>query len=196
MNPFASVLAMLLLLLTGCSGDGDPADEDPADAPEFTIASSSFDDGDRMPARHTCDGAEVSPQLTITGSPEGTVSLALTMKDHDVPTPQAPNRTINHWVVWNITFGGAVFPEGSVPIGASEGDNDFGHGYLGPCPPPVSPPHRYTFTAYALDAAPEVRENATAAELDAAMEGHVLARTTLIGLYGREVVPTTTPSMP
>jgi len=187
---------MLLLLLPGCADDGDAPEDDAVEGPEFTIASSSFGDGDPMPTRHTCDGAGVSPQLTITGSPEGTVSLALTMKDHDVPTPQAPNRTINHWVVWNITFGGAVFPEGSVPVGASEGANDFGHGYLGPCPPPVSPPHRYTFTAYALDAAPDVRENATATELETAMEGHVLALTTLVGTYGRQVVPTSTPSMP
>jgi Raf kinase inhibitor-like YbhB/YbcL family protein len=186
---------MLLLLLPGCSDDGGAADDDAIEAPGFTIASSSFADGAAIPQRHTCDGDGVSPQLTITGPPAGTTSLALTMKDHDVPTPQAPNRTINHWVVWNVTVGGAVFPEGSVPIGASEGSNDFGEGYLGPCPPAVSPPHRYNFTVYALDERPAVPDNATAAQLEEAMAGHILARTTLIGMYGRSIVPTTTPPM-
>ena len=197
MNRATAVLASLLLVvMPGCAQGEDAPDDGETPTASFVVASGSFGDGGAIPRRHTCDGEEVSPQLTITGAPEGTESLALTMKDHDVPTPQAPNRTINHWVVWNVSVGGAVFPEGSVPIGASEGDNDFGHGYLGPCPPPLSPPHRYEFTVYALGIRPMVPDNATAPELEAAMAGHFLARTTLIGTYGRSVVPTSTPPMP
>lgn len=199
MNPL--VLAALVLIaapaFAGCmQSDGDGETETSSTGPGFRIASSSFQAGEPIPRKHTCDGEEVSPQLTITGSPEETVILALTVKDHDVPTPQAPNRTIVHWVVYDVPVGGAVFPEGGIPIGAREGMNDFGEGWLGPCPPPTSPAHRYNFTAYALDAKVTLPDNATAMQLEQAMAGHVLARTTLIGLYQREVVPTTTPSLP
>jgi Raf kinase inhibitor-like YbhB/YbcL family protein len=158
------------------------------------LTSSAFANTATLPMRHTCDGEGVSPPLAITGAPEGTVSLALTVQDPDVPTPAAPTRTIDHWVVWNVSVGGAVFPEGSVPIGASEGDSDFGHGWLAPCPPPASPSHRYVFMAYALDTRLELADNATADEMEGAMQGHVLGTTALTAKYGRPVPPTTAPT--
>lgn len=198
--PLAAAL-VAALLLPGCSsrdgGDGDGGDSGtPSSGPApFTLRSASFTNGSAIPARHTCDAAApTSPPLVASGAPEGTESLALIVRDPDVPTPQAPTRTIVHWVVWNVSVGAAVFPEGGVPVGAHEGSNDFGQGWLGPCPPPTSPPHRYNLTAYALDARPAVPENATAEQLEAAMEGHVLARTSLIGLYARQAVVTTSAS--
>ncbi|MEA3136812.1 MAG: hypothetical protein QOC71_1093, partial [Thermoplasmata archaeon] len=136
MKPLGLLVALPLLVvaLAGCGDDGE-TDDDATPSQPFTMTSSSFPAGGAIPAKHTCDGDQISPQLTITGAPEGTQSLALTMKDPDVPTPQAPTRTLNHWVVYNITVGGAVFPEGDVPVGAQQGANDFGPGYLGPCPP-------------------------------------------------------------
>ncbi|HUR25192.1 MAG TPA: YbhB/YbcL family Raf kinase inhibitor-like protein [Candidatus Thermoplasmatota archaeon] len=193
MNRAILLVPLLLVLLPGCSGDD--ADPQAPVATDFTITSGSFNDGSAMPQRHTCDGDEVSPQLTITGAPEGTGSLALLMKDEDVPQPTSGHLT--HWVVWNVTVGGAVFPEGSAPLGASEGRNDVGRdGYLGPCPPPAAPAHHYNLTVYALAGRPAVRGNATALELEDAMEGHILARTSLHGTYARHVVPTSTPSLP
>ena len=194
MKSLAWLAPLLLVVLPGCSGDDD-APAGPGPEPGFLVVSRSFNQGGALPQRHTCDGDEVSPQLTVSGAPEGTESLALTLKDEDVPRP--PDSHLAHWVVWNITVGGAVFPEGSAPIGASEGMNDVGRsGYLGPCPPPASPAHHYNFTVYALDVRPTVRGNATAAELEAAMEGHVLAQTSLLATYSRHVVPTSTPALP
>jgi Raf kinase inhibitor-like YbhB/YbcL family protein len=193
----AVVLLLAAVAFAGCSGGGPSAPSSTSASqstsyrtPEpaaFRLFSSSFTHGKPIPAKHTCDSDDpVSPALTFLSAPKAAKSLALTLKDPDVPTPDAPERTLNHWVVWNVTPASSVtFPEGRVPAGAREGDNDFGHGYLGPCPPPGSPPHHYNFTAYALDLRPGLGGNATAADLDAAMAGHVLARATLIGTYER-----------
>lgn len=197
MRAFALAACLLVaLLLPGCSdrgGDGGGTTTTTSSGPAgFTLRSSSFINGSAMPARHTCDAAvPTSPPLVASGAPDGTASIALTAKDHDVPTPQAPARTIVHWVVWNVSAATAVWPEGGLPVGAQEGANSFGEGWLGPCPPPTSPPHRYNLTAYALDARPAVPENATAEQLEAAMEGHVLATASLIGLYSRQATVTT-----
>ncbi|HEX2066614.1 MAG TPA: YbhB/YbcL family Raf kinase inhibitor-like protein [Candidatus Thermoplasmatota archaeon] len=185
-----------LALLAGCTDTSPPPS--PSTTPSsssspplpMSLASPAFASGAAIPQRHTCDGDEVSPPLNVTRLPAGTVSVALTMKDPDVPTPVAPVRTIVHWVVWGVAPAGdqVAFPEGSVPAGARQGANDFGNGYLGPCPPPGSPAHRYNFTAYALDNQPDLPANATAAQLEGAMAGHVLGKATLTGLYTRKVL--------
>lgn len=200
----AAAVLLAAVAFSGCSGGTGPSASSTSssastsyrtlDPAAFRLYSSSFTNNKPLPAKHTCDGDAVSPPLTFLSAPKAAKSLALTVKDPDVPTPDAPERTLNHWVVWNVTPASSVtFPEGRVPAGAQEGDNDFGHGWLGPCPPPGSPPHHYTFTAYALDMRPGLGANATAADLDAAMAGHILAQATLIGTYERPL-NTTTPA--
>jgi Raf kinase inhibitor-like YbhB/YbcL family protein len=183
-----TALALVAVGLAGCTaGDGDGADETGQDAAEgLRLVSASFSNGEAIPERHTCDGAETSPPLRITGGPVGTRSFALLVLDPDVPTPDAPTQTLTHWVVWNISAPGPVtFPEGGVPSGATEGSNDFGEGWLGPCPPPGSPPHRYNFTVFALDFRPTLPSDAGREELEAAIQGHVLDNDRLIGTYER-----------
>jgi Raf kinase inhibitor-like YbhB/YbcL family protein len=185
----ALAVALAALLLAGCTGTSPSPSTTTSETPvAMTLSSPAFANGGTIPEKHTCDGAQVSPPITIDGVPRGAASLALTMKDPDVPTPQAPVRTLNHWVAWNLTpaAGAVVFPEGGVPVGGKQGANDFGNGYLGPCPPPASPAHHYNLTAYALDTWPSLPANATAAQLDAAMAGHIVAKATLIGLYARK----------
>jgi Raf kinase inhibitor-like YbhB/YbcL family protein len=66
-----------------------------------------------------------------------------------------------------------------------QGENGFGKtGYGGPSPPPGEP-HRYIFRVFALDNRPGLRSGASRAELDRAMEGHVLAEGAWMGRYGR-----------
>jgi phosphatidylethanolamine-binding protein (PEBP) family uncharacterized protein len=52
------------------------------------------------------------------------------------------------------------------------------------CPPPGNP-HRYFFKLYALDGKLNLKAGATKADVECAMEGHVLAQAELIGKYGR-----------
>jgi len=153
----------------------------------FALTSSAFNDRSAIPAKHTCDGADVSPPLAIIDAPPGARSLCLICDD-----PDAPGGTFVHWVLYDMDPAIHRLPEG-VPafellgeLGhARQGKNDFHRvGYGGPCPPPGKP-HRYVFTVYALDTALGLKGGPTRAEVAGAMQGHVLAQAALTGMYGR-----------
>jgi Raf kinase inhibitor-like YbhB/YbcL family protein len=147
---------------------------------DLQLSSPAFSHNGMIPAKFTCDGADASPPLAIGGVPERAASLTLIVDD-----PDAPARTWAHWVVWNVEPRTRGFPEGGVPRGARQGTNDFGkRRYGGPCPP--SGTHRYFFKLYALDAALELADGATKAQVEEAMRGHVVAQAELIGLYRRK----------
>ncbi len=147
------------------------------------LTSTSFQD--QIPARFTCDGAGVSPQLAWSAPPAGTVSFALIVTD-----PDAPGRTFIHWVLYDLPAATRELreelpPQGQLSDGSRQGRNDFGNlGYGGPCPPGHSP-HHYVFTLYALDAKLNLPVGATRAQVDAAMLGHILAQGELVGLFQR-----------
>lgn len=143
------------------------------------ISSGAFENNGQVPALYTCDGKDINPPLRFEGAPAGTESLALIVDD-----PDAPGGTWVHWVLWKIPPATDEIKEGSVPKGALQGRNDFGRkDYGGPCPP--SGTHRYYFRLYALDMTPVLGDNATKADLEASMKGHILAHSELIGLYKR-----------
>jgi len=183
-------VAMLVAAFTAgpaaAPGQGRP-DETRRSA--MNLSSTAFGPGGRIPARHTCDGEDLSPPLAWDGVPEGTRSLALIMDD-----PDAPPGTWVHWVLYNLPAESRGLEEG-VPKNAAL-DDGAAHGvcwgvssysrvgYFGPCPPPGSP-HRYSFRLYALDAALELEPKASKERVERAMSGHVLASAELVGLYGR-----------
>jgi Raf kinase inhibitor-like YbhB/YbcL family protein len=113
------------------------------------------------------------------------VSFALIVTD-----PDAPGQTFVHWVLYGLPAETRALPEalpgiGQLADGGRQGRNDFGDlGYGGPCPPPGSP-HHYVFTLYALDAKLNLPVGATRAQVEAAMQGHILASGELIGVYRR-----------
>ena len=147
---------------------------------KLQIKSPVFPHNGMIPSKFTCDGADVSPPLSMVNIPEKTRTLALIVDD-----PDAPAGAWVHWVVWNIGAGTKEIPEDSVPQGAIQGTNDFGkQRYGGPCPP--SGTHRYYFKLYALDASLALKSGATKAQIEEAMKGHVLAQAELIGLYRRK----------
>jgi Raf kinase inhibitor-like YbhB/YbcL family protein len=154
----------------------------------LTLISPAFTHNGSMPARLTCDGRDLSPELHWSGLPAGTRSLALIVDDPDAPDPAAPRMTWVHWVLYNIPSEATGLPEGvaarALPAGAREGKNDWGRtGYGGPCPPIGR--HRYFHKLYALDTVlPDLNQPAKAA-LEQAMKGHVLASTELVGTYQR-----------
>lgn len=143
------------------------------------IASSAFSDRQSIPAKYTCDGADVNPPLDFEGLPEGTESLVLIIDD-----PDAPMGTWVHWVVFNISPDETGIKEDSVPKGALLGTTDFGDpSYGGPCPP--SGTHRYFFKLYALDSMLDMPEGTTKEELLTELEDHILGYAELVGLYER-----------
>ena len=132
-----------------------------------------------IPARFTCDGANVNPELEITGVPAGAKSLVLIVDD-----PDAPAGTWNHWLLWNIDPTTSKIAENSVPAGAVSGKSDFGRtNYIGPSPP--SGTHRYYFRLLALDASPALPAGSERAALESAIRGHVLMKAELMGRYRR-----------
>lgn len=144
-----------------------------------TISSPAFSHGEAIPARYTCDGADKSPPMIIGTIPPAAQSLALIMDD-----PDAPAGIWVHWVVWNIPVKTRDIPENGLPLGASQGRNDWKRtSYGGPCPP--SGTHRYFFRLYALDSPLQLASSTTKAELERAMQGHILAKGELMGTYRR-----------
>ena len=134
----------------------------------FALTSPAFHGGGTIPARYTCDGANVAPPLRWTAPPRGTTALALRMTD-----PDAPGGTFVHWIAW-----GRTRPSVS-------GTNTFGKvGFDGPCPP-AGPPHHYVLRLYALRSPLPLRRGASPAAFSRALKGRVLATATLVGRYGR-----------
>lgn len=144
------------------------------------LTSPAFKEGAAIPVTYSCKGQNISPPLTISGTPYGTKSLALILHD-----PDAPSGDFLHWTVWNIAPGTTSIAENSVPDAAVQGTIGSGKiGYFGPCPP--SGTHRYIFELYALDNTLSLLAGASRQELIDAMDGHTLAQTALTGTYSVE----------
>jgi Raf kinase inhibitor-like YbhB/YbcL family protein len=151
----------------------------------LTLTSSAFKSGAPIPSLYTCEGKDISPPLAWEGAPAGTKSLALIVDDPDAPDPRAPKRVWVHWLLYNIPPDASALAEnadkGGLPAGTARGVADSRKAaYGGPCPPIGR--HRYFHKPYALDTTLGLAQ-ATKAELEAAMKGHVLAQAELIGTY-------------
>jgi Raf kinase inhibitor-like YbhB/YbcL family protein len=152
----------------------------------FTLTSSAFEAHGAIPTRYTCEAEDVSPPLEWSGVPDGTRSFALIVDDPDAPDPEAPKRVYVHWVVYDMSASARELSEGvgpsDRPHGGSQGKNDGGGiGYMGPCPPIGR--HRYFFKLYALDVKLGNLGQATKAQVEAAIETHILGFAELIGTY-------------
>ncbi|MDO8525795.1 MAG: YbhB/YbcL family Raf kinase inhibitor-like protein, partial [Candidatus Omnitrophota bacterium] len=152
---------------------------------KITVTSSAFKDGGMIPAKYTCDGDDLSPDIAWSGLPSGAKSVALISDD-----PDAPRGTWVHWVIYNIPpelkgLNEGVEPDKVLDNGALQGMNDSRQtGYGGPCPP--AGVHRYFFKVYALDTKLSLGPGATKKDLEGAMRGHILAEGQLMGRYKRD----------
>jgi Raf kinase inhibitor-like YbhB/YbcL family protein len=160
-----------------------PRDDSPTT--RLVLSSAAFAEGTTIPARHTCEGENLSPALAWTGVPVGTRSFALICDD-----PDAPRGTWVHWVLYNLppatrSLAEAIPPEANGPDGSLQGRSSFNRtGYGGPCPPPGGP-HRYFFRLHALDSALNLPPGVNRSDLEAAMAGHVLGHAVTMGTYER-----------
>jgi hypothetical protein len=148
------------------------------------LLSSAFEDGTKLPAKYTCDGAGISPELRWKNLPRKTKSVALVVED-----PDAAYSTWTHWVVYNIPPNVLEFLENfpkdaQLPNGITQGTSDFKTiGYGAPCPP--NGKHRYFFRIYALNSLLALPSGATARQLKQAMKGHILSTAQMMGKYGQ-----------
>ncbi|HEY6166453.1 MAG TPA: YbhB/YbcL family Raf kinase inhibitor-like protein [Verrucomicrobiae bacterium] len=143
------------------------------------LTSPTIKDGGVMPKKYAGDGPDVSPPLHLDEIPAQAKSLALLVDD-----PDAPKGPFNHWVVYNIDPHTHDFREGSVPVIAAQGQNDFGEmRYNGPRPP--SGEHHYHFKAFALDCMLNLPAHPRHTDVEKAMEGHVLDQAELTARYAK-----------
>jgi Raf kinase inhibitor-like YbhB/YbcL family protein len=141
------------------------------------LSSPSFKANEAIPQKFACDGQNINPAITIKGVPSSAKTLALVVED-----PDAPKGTVYHWVMWNIPAGSSI-DENSAP--GVQGKNTHGqNSYMGPCPP--SGTHHYHFKVYALDTQLDIDTSSGQAELQAAMQGHIVASSELVGLYSKK----------
>ncbi|MGE5323657.1 MAG: YbhB/YbcL family Raf kinase inhibitor-like protein [Actinomycetota bacterium] len=149
----------------------------------FQLTSKAFQAQGNIPSQFTCEGRNISPELSWSGAPEGTKTFALVLHDPDAPHPGG----YTHWVAFNIPATVKGVPENApknteFPGGGVQGKNDAGkNGYTGPCPP--SGTHRYYFQLYAVDGQIELGSGARKDDLEKALKGHVLGQTELMGMY-------------
>ena len=155
----------------------------------LALTSPVFADNGPIPKLYTCQGKDISPALAWSGLPAGAKSLALIVDDPDAPDPAAPKMTWVHWVLYNIPASATGLAEAiaptALPIGTREGTNDWKRtGYGGPCPPIGR--HRYFHKLYALDTVLPDLKQPTKAQLEKAMEGHVIGKAVLMATYQKD----------
>jgi Raf kinase inhibitor-like YbhB/YbcL family protein len=162
----------------------------PREIPALILTSTAFADGADMPAKFTASVPKaVSPELQWTNVPENTVSFALIFHDPD-GIPRNRSEDYLHWLVFNIPGTTDELPEAvpaqpQLPDGTIQCNNRGTPGYLGPGAPAYGPRHHYTFELYALNTKLELGPDATRADVIKAMDGHVLAKGILVGMFHR-----------
>ena len=150
---------------------------------DLKLTSSDFSDGGEIPRECGYKNGNRAPRLkwnSLDTFPAGTLpnSFALIMDDPDAM--EAVGKVWVHWVVWNI-------PPKQDKLGlthddGADGMTDFGEvGYGGPAPPDKR--HTYIFKLYALDIKLDLPNESTKADVEKAMEGHIIDQTQLTGTY-------------
>ena len=143
------------------------------------LTTPAFKQGEKIPSKYTCDGAGMNPAFAFGNVPANAKQLVLTMNDPDVPKTLMPSGNFDHWFVWDIAPTSKGIAEAA---GSSMGMNGTGKaGYIGPCPPDRE--HRYFFRLYALDVPLTGKTFKDRESLEAAMKGHILAQSELMGRY-------------
>ena len=175
-------VAALALMVVACKSSMIPTEPrveaSNAKTGPFKLSSKDFAEGGAIPQRFSCNGADISPALEWSGAPAGTESYALIVED-----PDAPSGTFTHWLIYEIPKGASELKQGEGSA-FTQGNNDFGKsGYGGPCPP--SGVHHYVFKLFALSQKLGLPAGASKQKLESAMQGKVLAQTSLTGTFAK-----------
>jgi Raf kinase inhibitor-like YbhB/YbcL family protein len=190
-----AVALIAIFAAAACGGDSEEDSANGADVATsamtltptagLTLTSDAFADNTTIPAQYTCSGDNTSPPLRWSGAPADTGALVLLVDD-----PDAPGGTFDHWMLYDLPASMTQLLAG-VPVGETltgggkHGKNGVGEmGYMGPCPP-AGPEHHYRFRLFALDAPLDLEPGKSKAEVEQAMETHILAETVLTGLFSR-----------
>ncbi len=182
----ASPGAVLVLLVTACSGGAEPLLSPPEGTVPLTVTSPRLVNGDLIRSRYTCDGLNLSPEVSWSGAPDQTEAFVIIFDD-----PDAPGGAFTHWLVYDLPASVVNLSEGTgggfdnLRGGGSQGMGDVDFlGYAGPCPP-QGERHRYFLHVYALDTNLDLDHRGTRSEVVAGMDGHIVGHGAIFGLYER-----------
>ena len=146
-----------------------------AESSSFSLAIEATRDGS-LPDRYTCDGAGSSPALTWSHAPAGTAGFAVLMS-----TVPPDGRIKYNWVLYGLPGATRQLAMNSQGVGTlGVGSNGANVAYQPPCS--KGPGQKiYTFTVYALSAAPVLPKGAavSGAQLARAMSSITLGTATL-----------------
>jgi Raf kinase inhibitor-like YbhB/YbcL family protein len=151
---------------------------------DMQVRSSAFEQGGKIPTKHTGEGEDVSPALEWTNAPNGAQAFAVICHDPDAPLVSPGAYGFVHWVLYNLPASTTSLAEGASE--GTAGQNDFGNaGYGGPMPPEGHGTHHYFFWVLALNEALDLEGGLTMWELLERVEPHVVAANRLVGTYER-----------
>lgn len=165
------------------NGENDAGSTEPAEPAPFALTSSAFADGEALPEKYSCGGANVSPPLEWTSGPEGTKSYTIVFVDTD--------NGLTHSAIYDIPADTLSLPENvenayepsDVP-GAKQPKSykPTVFGYAGPCP---NAKHTYEWTIYAIDVEtlPDTSETTTKEQIATLAKKHDLASAKLSATY-------------
>ena len=174
------------------AGGGQQAAGGAPPRPPMTLTTTAFPDGAQIPAKHTQAGDQMSPALSWTNVPPGTVEFRAAHA-RSRRRAQQDDRGSGALAGLEHSRHGDGTPEG-VPKGPELKDGSkqisaSGPVYRGPGAPASGPLHHYTFELYALDTKMDVQAGADAWEtrtaLWKAMKGHILGKAVYVGLFRR-----------
>jgi len=187
--------ALLLLAAAGAALAQAPAGGPPAAGrggprpPPLMLSSSAVQDGGLVPDKYTAvSPTAVTPPLSWTNVPANTQSFVLIVHDVDVVMGRGMGDN-PHWVVFNIPAtttslaeglpATPTLPDGSVQMGRpGRGGAPATAGYF----PFATPPgfvHHYNFDLYALDIKLPLDTGASRADIEKALDGHVVGKAVL-----------------
>lgn len=186
---FFFIIIITGVLVCGCTQSSE-TNTGPAGNPSqqtnqtLLFSVGSVMNGSALPDMYACGGTAQIPSVVWKNPPSGAQSMILIMED-----PDAPDKVFTHWIVYNLSPDAGGIPPNQLPVyekagSGFQGINSMGtRGYIAPCPP-GGKIHRYIFTLYALDTeiTPELTDRT---HIDAAMEGHVLAKKQVVTLFGQ-----------
>ena len=160
--------------------------------PRLTLTTTAFEDGGIIPNKYTqaADGTPVSPALSWSYVPDGTVSFALILHDPDTSLMKTTQQVL-HWMIFNIPGSARSLPEGvpaqpQLPDGSIQALSQRKQvGYMGMGAPAPGPYHHYTFELFALDTKLNLGPDATQDQVLNAMNGHILMKGVLVGRFHR-----------
>jgi phosphatidylethanolamine-binding protein (PEBP) family uncharacterized protein len=131
------------------------------------VSSAAFGDNEPIPEQYTADGEGLSPPLEWRCVPMNAEAVVILIEDIDTSTVRA--------IEWDLPGTDASLPEGALSSAC----------WLPPDPPAHGGPHRYAFQVLALDMVPRFESRPGRDELLAKIDGHVIAKGSLIGTYER-----------